>query len=319
MVSLHGGHSGEFCEHAKGTLRGILDEAVRSGFRVYGVSEHAPRGEERYLYDSERAKGYTTARLEREFEAYARESRRLQDEFRGKLHVLRGFETEAVPRPGYAAEMRKLAADHGFDYVVGSVHHVADISLDESPAHFRSAVDACGGIEPLLERYYLTVGEMIEAVRPQVVAHLDLPKLYAPAGERLCGPLARRAAESAVEATRTHGCILDLNTASLRKGLPEPYPSPWLVRLAKGKGVRFCLGDDSHAASQVGWGFNRARAYLLSLGVETITALFPRPGGVEHRNISLAAGANRGPSREPAGELRALDRGRDKRPRARSA
>ena len=287
MVSLHGGHSGEFCEHAQGTLRSTLEEAVRRGFRVYGISEHAPRSDDRFLYASERAKGYTVARLGREFEEYARASRVLQREFRGRLEVLRGFETEAVPQSGYAAEMRALACEHGFDYVVGSVHHVNDISIDESPAHFRAAADACGGIDALLERYYASVVGVIEEIRPQVVAHLDLPKLYAPEGSEPPGPAAQRAAKSAIEAARAHNCILDLNTAALRKGLREPYPSAWLVRLAKDAGVPFCFGDDSHSPGQVGYGIPRARLYLLRLGVETVTVLRQSSEGIRRQEVDL--------------------------------
>ena len=45
-TSLHGGHSGEFCEHASATLRELLEAAVEFGFDTFGVSEHAPRVEE---------------------------------------------------------------------------------------------------------------------------------------------------------------------------------------------------------------------------------------------------------------------------------
>src|SRR5438045_1413741 len=35
-VSLHGGHSGEFCDHAEGTLREILTAAVAAGYHTFG-------------------------------------------------------------------------------------------------------------------------------------------------------------------------------------------------------------------------------------------------------------------------------------------
>ncbi len=298
MVSLHGGHSGEFCEHARGTLRATLERAVQVGFHAYGITEHAPRRDCRFLYDSERAKGYTVERLAREFEAYARASRELKREFADRLDVLRGFETEAVPLPGYAAHMRALMAEHDFDYMVGSVHHVAEIPIDENAARYRAAVDACGGMDAFLERYYCSVRAMIEELRPQVVGHLDLPKLHAPRGaERHC-PRARRAAQAAVAAAKAHGCILDLNTAGLRKGLANPYPSPWLVRLARDAGVPFCFGDDSHDARQVGWGFSRAREYLLELGVNSVMTLRTGRTGLARRLVRLDG--PEAPSRESA-------------------
>ena len=286
-VSLHGGHSGQFCEHAEGTLREILEAAARAGFAVYGISEHAPRPEPRFLYASERAKGYSVERLEREFDDYARQSRRLQAEFDGKLAVLRGFETEAVPSRRYGSLMREFRERHGFDYVVGSVHHVEEISIDESPALYRVAVEACGGVEPFFETYFRLVREMIEEIRPEVVGHIDLPRLHAPAGADIKTARIREAAEAAIEAARCCGSILDLNTAAWRKGLKEPYPSPWLIRLAREAGVPFCFGDDSHRPSQVGFGLDRARDYLLSNGVKTVTILEPGGGETVRREVRI--------------------------------
>ena len=288
-VSLHGGHSGEFCEHATGTLRGILEAAVAGGFSTFGVSEHAPRTEPRFLYESERAKGYSVKRLQREFDAYSEASRRLQEEFRGRLSVLRGFEAEVVPASDYAETMRAIRSQHDFDYTVGSVHHVAEISIDESAALYQAAVDTCGGLEPFLVRYYGLVCDMIEQLRPEIVGHLDLPKLYAPAGADLASPKVRRAAEEAIDAARNRNCILDLNTASWRKGLDEPYPAPWLVRRAAETGVPFCFGDDSHSAAQVGFGIERARQYLLDNGIDSVTCLALRGRRVMRRLIPLRA------------------------------
>jgi hypothetical protein len=41
--SYHGGHSGEFCAHAKSSLEEVVDTAIARGFIHYGLSEHCPR------------------------------------------------------------------------------------------------------------------------------------------------------------------------------------------------------------------------------------------------------------------------------------
>ena len=287
-VSLHGGHSGAYCEHATGPLPEILEAAASTGFRAFGISEHAPRPEARFLYESERAKGYSVARLEAEFEAYAHDSAELQREFKGRLPILRGFEAEVLPASGYAETMLSLRKQYGFDYMVGSVHYVGEVSIDESASTFRAAVDACGDFERFMVRYYELVREMILELQPEVVGHLDLPKLHAPQGADLATPQIRRAAERAVEAARSGGCILDLNTAGWRKGLAEPYPSPWLVHLAADAGVPFCFGDDSHSPTQVGYAIERARQYLLDNGVPSITCLERRGQHLRRQEIPLA-------------------------------
>ena len=212
----------------------------------------------------------------------------MQLEFGDRLAVLRGFEAEVVPTDDYVDRMLSLRSCHDFDYIVGSVHHVNGISIDESGELYRAAVDASGGFEPFAERYYDTVRRMIEGLRPEIVGHLDLVKLHAPAGADQATGRIRRAAAGALDAARAHGCILDLNTAAWRKGLEDPYPSPWLVRLASATGLSFCFGDDSHGPAQVGFGLERAKRYLLAHGVTAITVLERRDEAVERREIPLA-------------------------------
>lgn len=293
-VSLHGGHSGEFCEHARGSLRETIEAAVAAGYRTFGVSEHAPRSEERFLYDSEREKGYNAARLQQDFAAYAAEVRRLAAAYAGRITVLCAFETEVVPAAGYRQAMPALQRRYAFDYMVGSVHHVHEIPIDAAQEDFDAAVEACGGLEALCAAYYEQVAEMIAALRPQVVGHLDLIRRNAPRGGALETPKIRKAADRALEAARACGAILDLNTAGRRKGLSAPYPAPRLVRRAAAMGIPFCFGDDSHGPDEVGGGIDAARAYLLENGVASIDVLArgassAADGGVRRETVPLRA------------------------------
>jgi len=53
MPYSHHSHSGEFCKHAVGTLEEAVAEAIRRGFRVFGLSEHVPRYRTSDLYPEE--------------------------------------------------------------------------------------------------------------------------------------------------------------------------------------------------------------------------------------------------------------------------
>ena len=53
MPHSHHSHSGEFCKHAVGTLEDVVVEAIRRGFRVFGLSEHVPRYRTSDLYPEE--------------------------------------------------------------------------------------------------------------------------------------------------------------------------------------------------------------------------------------------------------------------------
>lgn len=55
-ISMHGGHSGQFCRHADQECRELeasVKEAIRQGFKVYGLSEHMPRYQLQHLYPEE--------------------------------------------------------------------------------------------------------------------------------------------------------------------------------------------------------------------------------------------------------------------------
>lgn len=296
-VSLHGGHSGEFCDHAEGTLRELLQAAVSKSYRVFGVSEHSPRNEDRFLYSEEKAMGWNLEKVQGDFERYCEVLPALAEEFADRLIVLRGFEAEVVPTDSYLKWMRSYRAktlkdgSPLFDYCVGSVHYVDEMQIDGTPTKFRIAVDESGGLEALAIRYYGTVAKMIEELKPEVVGHLDLLKKHVAAiGEPLSileAPKVARAAELALEAAKANNTILDLNTAGWRKGLGEPYPAPWIVKKAHSMGVTFCFGDDSHRASEVGAGLEEARLYLLQNGVDSICFLLKENGKLRREIAAL--------------------------------
>lgn len=287
MVSLHGGHSGPYCDHAEGALEEFVERAIAVGCPVYGLSEHAPRLEPRHLYAEELAAGWDCATLDAMFTAYAEEVDRLKAHYAGRITLLKGFEAEVIPAGRYAEVMLGLRARHTMDYMVGSVHWVEGHIIDYTRERFDRAVAACGGLEELSLRYYATVRDMALALRPEVIGHLDLVRRNAPSEEAVDTPAIRCAAQEALEAIATVGAVLDVNTGAYRKGLKTPYPAPWLVQAARDRGIAFAFGDDSHRPTEVGAGIPEARAYLLDLGVRTVATLSPGPGGLVRGEAAL--------------------------------
>ncbi len=286
-VSLHGGHSSCYCDHATSTLAEILEAACDAGMRTYGVTEHAPRVEPERLYDEELALGWDIETLDRLFGEYAAEVDRLKREYAGCMNVLKGFEAEVVPEGSYAEVMLGFREKYAFDYIVGSVHYVAGHIIDYLPGRYEKAVAICGSPEALAVRYFHNVAGMVEALRPEVVGHLDLYRRRLPSDEAASTPPIRRAAMEALEVIRQNGTIIDVNTGGLRLGFGHPYPAPWLVTAARGMGIPFCFGDDSHNTTQVAAGINDAREYLMSLGVTQIETLEPGTAGLNRKKIAL--------------------------------
>lgn len=288
MVSLHGGHSGQFCDHAVGSLEEVLEAAVAAGFTTFGISEHAPRLGTQYLYDKEIELGWDVAHLEKLFDDYATTSAELVEAFADRLTVLRGFEAEAVPTDRYKELMLGYRERYGFEFMIGSVHHVDDISIDGPMHQFQQAMEGRGGLEPLAIAYYEAVIAMIEALQPEVVGHLDLIRKNGVHVGPVDTPAIREVAVAALEVVRDHGCVLDLNTAGYRKGLKTPYPAPWIIQRATDMGIGFCFGDDSHGPEQVGAGMEASRRYLLEQGVTHISAPSRQDGGLVWHKVPLA-------------------------------
>lgn len=53
MPHSHHSHSGQFCRHAKDQLEDVVQEAIRQGFEVFGLSEHCPRWRVEDLFPEE--------------------------------------------------------------------------------------------------------------------------------------------------------------------------------------------------------------------------------------------------------------------------
>jgi histidinol-phosphatase (PHP family) len=286
-VSLHGGHSRDYCDHAQDSLRDVLEAAVQFGYHTFGVTEHAPRLGDRYLYENERQRGWDVPKIEADFERYGAEIGPIVDEFSDRLIVLRGFEIEVVPPDTYIEVMTAYRDRHRFEYMVGSVHFMHDRSIDGPQEDFDAVTELEGGLERLAVSYYRLIAEMVQALQPEVVGHLDLIRKNAPSSAAVDTPAIRRAAEEALETIREANAILDLNTAGYRKGLGAPYVAPWLLERAKALGIGICFGDDSHCIAHVGEHILDARDYLLANGIDHVDVLTRDQGELVRRKVPL--------------------------------
>ena len=286
-VSLHGGHTGQFCDHATGTLRETIEAAIAFGYHTFGVAEHAARTEPRHLYREEIALGWDIDKIQQDFRNYAREVRKLATEYQDRITLLCGFEAEVVPADRYAEIMLGYRRDLEFDYMVASAHYVGEWFIDYEQSMFDKAVEAMAGLEPLVVAYFRGVAEMVEALRPEVVGHFDVVRKFAAPHGSIDTPATRRAVSEALEVIREHDGILDVNVGAYRKGKRAPYPAAWIVQQARELGIPFCFGDDSHGPKDVGQGIARGREYLIENGVFSITTLTREATGLGRKVISL--------------------------------
>ena len=267
-VSVHGGHSREFCSHAVDTLEDIISAYIARGYAWVGITEHMPPVSDAFRYPDEAALGLTAEAMYERFARYMTRCRQYQASYADRITIFVGFETEAygaaIP---FAKDLQRLFSP---DYIVGSVHHVADMPMDTSAADYEAAAKALGGVEALYLRYFDEQLEMIEALTPAVVGHFDLVRLFDPDyGERLKRPAIQARIRRNLERIRDLGLILDLNLAALSKGATEPYLAEPILLQARELGIPVVPGDDAHNVHEVGRHMEDGIARLLRLGFDT--------------------------------------------------
>jgi histidinol-phosphatase (PHP family) len=276
--SYHGGHSGEFCNHAKSSLEEIVETAVARGFTHYGLTEHCPRYREQDLLPGEEDIGVQG--LIEAFERYVPRAFALRETYAGRVELLIGFETECVPPENWLEKMQALRQAHPFDYLVGSVHDINGCWVDYSPRATQDLADQIGGPEALQMAYFDAVIEMVEKLRPDMVAHLDLVRKFE-APDFAFSPQVFRKIEQTLEAIKAYGGVLDINCAAFRNGYGPVYPLPDILRRACEMGIAVTLGDDSHGVDTVGVGLTASKAAIDAAGYRTIAYLTRKHGWLQ--------------------------------------
>ncbi len=267
-VSVHGGHSGEFCNHATGSLEEIVRAYIDQGFAWVGITEHMPPAGSEFLYPEERQAGLTTELLRRRFGAYMQEGRRLQKVYRHKLMVFVAMEIETYQ--GAHDLVARLLDEFRLDYLVGSVHHVNDIPFDYSQDEYDRAARNAGGLDALYCRYFDEQYRMLQRFSPAVVAHFDLIRLYDPDYKKRLEKkeIADRIGRN-LDFIKSGDLILDYNLRSLLKGADEPYVSASILERALRRGIAVVPGDDSHGIDSIGVNIDNAAALLQERGFDT--------------------------------------------------
>ncbi len=283
--SYHGGHSGEFCRHAKGALDAVVDRAIAAGFTHYGLSEHCPRYRTEDLFPGEEDLGPDG--LVRAFEAYTAQAHAIRERIGDRLDLLIGFETERLPPGDWAARMRSLREQVKPDYIVGSVHDVEGQVIDFTPEKTREVAAELGGIEIMQTLYFEAVIDLVTALRPEVVGHIDLIRKF-DGNAPTFSPRVRRRIDDALEAVRLAGGVLEVNCATHRRGLGPVYPLPDILARACQLGIGVTLGDDSHGAHDVGVGLDASMRAITNAGYREVSYFaHDASGKVERRAAKL--------------------------------
>lgn len=232
-----------------------MTEAIRRGFRVFGLSEHVPRYRTSDLYPEEVGgiklsfrtcrrvitnpqHGLTPEDLMKQFEGYIEEAHRLKLAYQDKITLLVGLETEYITSLDLD-NLEKLLERFGekIEYVVGSVHHVRGFPIDFDLSTFQSCLETFDGetehekMEGFLCAYFDAQREVLERFRPEIVGHIDLCRLYNPHLTFSDYPRAEEKLERNVLLAVDYGALFEASAAAFRKGWDTAYPGKDVLKV----------------------------------------------------------------------------------------
>ena len=179
------------------------------------------------------------------------------------------FGAEIDYLPGYEDQIRQLIANHPLDYVIGSVHYIADWTFDSEkyiPEFSKWKID------DLYKKYFQLIRQAATSKLFDTIGHCDIIKKF---GHRPVSNLTP-VYEETVQAFQEAGVCMELNTSGLDKTCNEMYPSTFFVKLCAQKQVPITLGSDAHTILEISRYFPEAVDLLRNAGITHLTAFNAR-------------------------------------------
>jgi histidinol-phosphatase (PHP family) len=139
------------------------------------------------------------------------------------------------------------------------------------------------GLERVFEMYFDSQFDMLEQIRPEVVGHFDLIRIWRPESqfsEKVFVKIKRN-----IKKIVEYGGLVELNSRAFKKGLNGAYPLPDVLKLMVEMDTKFTLSDDSHGPDDVGMHYNKLRSYLSQNRILKVYAPCVNGSVTEYTNI----------------------------------
>ncbi len=250
------------CGHAVGLPGEYAAVAERKGFKGIIVTCHAPMPD---------GYGSHIRMAMAEFDRYVDLVRAAAEQWRGRVDVLLGLESEYVP--GYEWWISELHQKAHFHHVLGSVHQHAGEYLAE---YFQ-------GSWPDFQRtYFRHLAEAAETGLYDTLSHPDLVKNQNPREwnrERIMDDIRR-----ALDRIAATGTAMELNTSGKNKLVREMNPGPEILAEMHARNIPVVIGADAHEPRRVGDLYTEALGNLRAAGYEEVSYFIDR----QRRSVPIA-------------------------------
>lgn len=210
------------CFHAIGSDREYIENAIKSGMKVLGFSDHCP-----WIFTDDYVSGI---RMNTNMvDDYFKSLTALKQEYTKDITIYIGFETEYVPELIDAQD--KFLDDYPVDYMIIGQHSIA-------PENISKYTGSPTRDEYILKKYVDLIIEGMESGRYKYVAHPDLchfigeKEIYIKHYTRLCQYL------------KSKDIPIEINMLGLCEN--RHYPSAEFMKIAQTVGNKAIIGCDAH-------------------------------------------------------------------------
>ncbi|GAB2640054.1 histidinol-phosphatase [Nocardia goodfellowii] len=247
MFDLHTHHNR--CGHAEGTLREMVEAAIEAGLDTIGLSDHSP-------FFAEPVDHFKTwvAMAKSEFPKYVAEAIALRAEYRERIAVLVGVESDFFD--DHRELYREIYSRYPLDYVIGSVHVLGELDIF-NPARWEGA-----DLLDEKEMYCAAVGRAARSGLFDILGHVDAIKGNCPKIAEIQTPAVDRMLRDIAESD----VVMEINTSGSTKPVGGWYPAPDVLERAAYLGVKVTFGSDAHRPGRIGEDFEAVREHLRGLG-----------------------------------------------------
>lgn len=220
-----------FCNHAEGYTKDYALEAIKQGFEVLGISDHAPN---KNMVD------HNVRMSTDRYDEYLLDIEKSQEVFKGKLKILKGIEVEFFyNHDKYYQDLRSK-----LDYLIHGQHY---ISMDKTYDNLIS-----GFALSTKEQIYNYAEYMVDAMESgyfDIMAHPDLYMCgygdFDKHAEKVAHIIAKKAEET--------NSILEYNANGYNRGMHvtpqgvvKKYPRDEFWKIVKNYNIRTILSSDCH-------------------------------------------------------------------------
>jgi histidinol-phosphatase (PHP family) len=176
----------------------------------------------------------------------------------GKLVIRAGLEVDFIPER--LDDIERALAAHQLDYVIGSIHIIDDFCYDVGIECWDAM--AASVKDNIVLKYWLFIRQMAESGLFDIVGHLDHVRKFGfhkPDG--VSGLISE-----ALDAIRTSGMVVELNTSGWYVPTADAYPQRWLLEECFRRDIPIVVNADAHEPANVARDIERAKSLLAQIG-----------------------------------------------------